>query len=135
MIAAQRTPPPERTERNPHPAAGLGWYHNRDGALAGVPRDAFFGAGAGHELLMVVPSLDLIVVRNGAALEADSGRGNFWGAALEFVFRPAAQMFAAAGFERTAAAESGNRRHQLRAGGLGGVFGDGQRQLADHLGR
>lgn len=95
MIGAQRTPAPERTERNPHPAAGLGWYHNLDGALAGVPRDAFFGAGAGHELLMAVPSLDLIVVRNGAALEADSGRGNFWGAALEHVFRPAAEIFAA----------------------------------------
>lgn len=96
MVGAQGTPTPERTERNPHPAAGLGWYHNRDGALAGLPRDAFFGAGAGHELLMVVPSLDLIVVRNGAALEANSGRDNFWGAALEAVFRPAAELFAGA---------------------------------------
>lgn len=93
-IGQQPTPAPERTETNPHPAAGLGWYHNLDGALAGVPRDAFFGAGAGHELLMVVPSLDLIVVRNGQALEAGSARNNFWGAALEHVFRPAAAMFA-----------------------------------------
>lgn len=96
MVGAQRTPPPERTERNPHPAAALGWYHNLDGALAGVPLDAFFGAGAGHELLMAVPSLDLIVVRNGAALEAGAGRSDFWGAALERVFRPAAEIFAPA---------------------------------------
>lgn len=94
MIGEQRTPSPERTESNPRPAAALGWYHNRDGALAGVPRDAFFGAGAGHELLMVVPSLDLVVVRNGAALEAIPGRENFWGAALTHVFRPAAALFA-----------------------------------------
>ena len=36
-----------------------------------APEDAFGGAGAGHQFLMVVPSLDLIVVRNGQRLDPD----------------------------------------------------------------
>src|SRR5262249_27840446 len=35
---------------------------------AGVPRDAYWGAGAGDQLLFVVPSLNLIMVRNGETI-------------------------------------------------------------------
>jgi hypothetical protein len=35
---------------------------------ARLPRDAFWGSGAGHQVLLVVPSLDLIAVRNGENL-------------------------------------------------------------------
>jgi hypothetical protein len=49
--------------------SGLGWWVNRraDGSrvLARAPDDAFWGLGAGGQFLLVVPSLDLIVVRNG----------------------------------------------------------------------
>jgi CubicO group peptidase (beta-lactamase class C family) len=52
---------------------GLGWWVNRapDGTRLwqSAPDDAFGGAGAGHQFLLVVPSLDLIVVRNGQRLE------------------------------------------------------------------
>lgn len=53
--------------------SGLGWWVNRE--LNGArhwptaPSDAFWGAGAGHQCLLVVPSLDLIVVRQGEALD------------------------------------------------------------------
>jgi CubicO group peptidase (beta-lactamase class C family) len=47
---------------------GMGFWTNADGRYPGLPRDTYYGAGAGDQLLIVVPSLDLIVVRNGAAL-------------------------------------------------------------------
>jgi CubicO group peptidase (beta-lactamase class C family) len=57
--------------------SGLGWWVNRnpDGTRFWpcLPPDAFYGAGAGHQFLLVVPSLDLIVVRNGESLEYGVG--------------------------------------------------------------
>src|SRR5262245_7744161 len=52
--------------------AGMGWWSNNDGTVASLPRDAFWGSGAGHQVLLVVPSLDLIVVRNGENLDPKS---------------------------------------------------------------
>lgn len=57
--------------------SGLGWWGNRnpDGSSfwSCLPPEAFYGAGAGHQLLLVVPSLDLIAVRSGDALDAELG--------------------------------------------------------------
>ena len=47
---------------------GMGWWTNAAGRYAKLPTDAVYGAGAGDQLLLVVPSLDLIVVRNGQTL-------------------------------------------------------------------
>ena len=47
---------------------GVGWWTNGDGRYEGMPRDAVWGAGAGHQILLVVPSLNLIAVRNGGEL-------------------------------------------------------------------
>ena len=33
-----------------------------------LPRDAFWGSGAGHQVVLVIPRLNLIAVRNGASL-------------------------------------------------------------------
>ncbi len=53
--------------------SGLGWWVNAvfDGhkLWKSAPEDAFRGAGAGQQFLLVVPSLDLIVVRNGEQLD------------------------------------------------------------------
>jgi CubicO group peptidase (beta-lactamase class C family) len=53
--------------------SGLGWWVNReaDGSRhwKAAPADAFWGAGAGHQFLLVVPSLHLIVVRFGSLLD------------------------------------------------------------------
>ncbi len=53
--------------------SGLGWWVNTgpDGTRLwkSAPEDAFGGAGAGQQFLLVVPSLDLIVVRNGDRLD------------------------------------------------------------------
>jgi len=82
------TPLPNRPAGNPNPASGLGWWTNFDGVWAKVPRDAFAGAGAGNQVLLVVPSLDLIVVRNGANLYDSSKGEGFWGGIERYLFNP-----------------------------------------------
>lgn len=52
---------------------GIGWWSNNERVYADVPRDAFWGSGAGHQVLFVVPSLNLIAVRNGDALAKVGG--------------------------------------------------------------
>lgn len=80
--------------------SGLSWWVNRtaDGSrvLAQAPDDAFWGLGAGGQLLFVVPSLDLIVVRNGSGLPRDV---NNLRAMERLVVNPVLDAF-----ERTAAA-------------------------------
>ncbi len=79
---------PDRPAGNPQPGSGLGWWTNFDGVWADVPRDAFAGAGAGNQILLVIPSLDLIIVRNGAPLgDASKGEG-FWGGLEKYLFNP-----------------------------------------------
>lgn len=70
------------------PASGLGWYSNARGAWPALPPDAFAGAGAGHQVLLAIPSLQLVVVRNGANLEPNLTDGRFWGAVYEHIFAP-----------------------------------------------
>ena len=80
------TPLPDRNQELERPASGLGWWSNFDGVWNKIPRDAFAGAGAGQEVLLVVPSLDLVVVRNGAAMSPDHRR--FWVDMEEYIFNP-----------------------------------------------
>jgi len=48
---------------------GMGWWTNSEGDLGNAPADAFSGQGAGHQIVFVVPSLNLIAVRNGSTLD------------------------------------------------------------------
>ncbi len=50
---------------------GMGFWTNADGRYPKLPRDAYYGAGAGDQLLLVVPSRNLIMVRNGETLAAE----------------------------------------------------------------
>jgi len=52
---------------------GMGWWTNAAGRYNRLPRDAYWGAGAGDQLLLVVPSLRLIMVRNGQTIEPGPG--------------------------------------------------------------
>src|SRR5262249_42894693 len=47
---------------------GMGFWTNADGRYPRLPKDTYYGAGAGDQLLIVIPSLNLIVVRNGETL-------------------------------------------------------------------
>jgi CubicO group peptidase (beta-lactamase class C family) len=46
----------------------MGWWSNNSGKYAKLPKDAVWGSGAGHQVVLVVPSLNLMVVRNGENL-------------------------------------------------------------------
>lgn len=82
------TPRPARAENDPAPGSGLAWWTNDDGVWSSVPRDAFAGAGAGHQVLLVIPSLDLVVVRNGGLLREANEPTPFWWAIEKYVFNP-----------------------------------------------
>jgi CubicO group peptidase (beta-lactamase class C family) len=86
VLRDQDMPRPPRSGTDPAPASGLAWWVNADGIWPEAPRDAFAGAGAQHQLIIVIPSLDLIVVRNGDAL-GDTVPG-FWGPVYERIVKP-----------------------------------------------
>jgi CubicO group peptidase (beta-lactamase class C family) len=44
---------------------GLLWWNNADGALDGVPRDAYWSWGLHDSLILVIPSLDVVASRTG----------------------------------------------------------------------
>jgi len=77
-----------RFEGNPIPGSGLCWYTNFDGVWKQAPRDAFAGAGAGNQILIVIPSLDMIIVRNGGNLY-DPDKGEFfWTGVEKYLLNP-----------------------------------------------
>lgn len=80
--------PSASRQADPHnPLCGLVWYTNEDGEWPAVPRDAFAGAGAQHQVLVAVPSLDLIVVRLGQRI-AGGRPDQFWAPAYETILAP-----------------------------------------------
>ena len=77
------TPPLSTLAGNPAP--GVGWHTNANGAFGSLPVDAFLAAGAGHQVLLVVPSLNLVVVRSGDPLGGPAWGPEYW-ARLETEF-------------------------------------------------
>lgn len=53
------------------PGTTIGGWTNFDGLWPEIPRDAFVAVGANHKVLLIVPSLDLIVVRLGGSLTGE----------------------------------------------------------------
>ena len=83
-------------------AAGGGWWLNVRGSWPAVPRDAFAGLGADHEAILVVPSIDLVMVRLGKALSPDpdkfssSFRDDLFDPLMHAVIGPSSRMRALA---------------------------------------
>lgn len=71
-------PKPDRSADAFAPGSGLAWYTNSDGVWPDVPRDAIAGAGAQHQVIVIVPSLDLVVVRNGNTIGGPGRGAGFW---------------------------------------------------------
>ncbi len=96
VVRYARTPLPGRPPGNPQPASGLGWWTNSDGVWNRLPRDAFAGAGAGNQVLLVIPSLNMIVVRNGSNLYDPDQNEGFWGGIEKYLFDPVMEAVTAA---------------------------------------
>ena len=64
--------PVRNAERYPEASKhyGLLWWNNGDGAIKGVPRDAFWSWGLYDSLIVVMPSLDMVVARAGQKASA-----------------------------------------------------------------
>lgn len=56
---------------------GLLWWNNSDGALAGVPRDAYWSWGLHESLILVIPSLDIVVARAGGSWPREAGGDHY----------------------------------------------------------
>ena len=69
-------------------APTLGWYCNHDGVWEYLPRDAFAGAGAQNQLLMVIPSLKMIIVRFGESLAKEVTDETFFRGAEIHLYNP-----------------------------------------------
>jgi len=50
---------------------GLLWWNNADGALASVPKDAYWSYGLHDSFIIVIPSLDIVVARAGSAWQGN----------------------------------------------------------------
>jgi CubicO group peptidase (beta-lactamase class C family) len=91
MVSYSGGPLPEGSDSF-EPAHGLCWVVNFDGVWPSVPRDAFLGnPGAGQQILIVIPSLELVAVRFGTAL-GDRG-DSFWSAVVEHLLNPLLKAF------------------------------------------
>ena len=72
---------------------GMGFWTNADGHYPKLPIDAYYGAGAGDQLLIVVPSWNLIMVRNGETLAPEPKNAKdvfaaFHDARVKILFEP-----------------------------------------------
>jgi len=67
---------------------GIGWWSNNQGGCASLPKDAFWGSGAGHQVVLVVPSLKLIAVRNGRALPKIAASDDYNRPMYKWLFEP-----------------------------------------------
>ncbi|HEU5079081.1 MAG TPA: serine hydrolase [Opitutaceae bacterium] len=65
-------------------AVNCGWWTNGQNRVPALPRDAFWAAGHGGQTLLVIPSLKLIMVRNGDRLSDEQNDD----ALANYVFTP-----------------------------------------------
>ena len=97
---------------------GIGWWSNNDGSYPELPRDAYWGSGAGHQIILVVPSLNLIAVRNGETMETVSGDPNAYHAPLRrYLFKPLVDAVIAAPVQKIEPASAHAATGGLDAGG------------------
>jgi hypothetical protein len=92
-------PRPDRGADHALPCCGLGFWVNsmKGGSWHSLPPDAFAGAGAGHQIVLVLPKLDMVVVRQGDGMGGDmscqsrdsaGGGVPYWEAFDALLFKP-----------------------------------------------
>jgi CubicO group peptidase (beta-lactamase class C family) len=104
-------PPPVNGVGLKEPSVGIGWWVNDPPFFPDLPRDAAISAGAGHRIVLIVPSWKLVAVRLGRSLGRAAWEGSFW----EDLERELLQPLAAAVQSPSQTLEAGGRGE---AGGL-----------------
>jgi CubicO group peptidase (beta-lactamase class C family) len=74
-----------------------GWRTNSDGAAGNLPAEAFWAAGAGHQIVLVVPSLNLIAVRYGEDLDPATSASDWDAPVRTWFFNPLIASVTSAG--------------------------------------
>lgn len=89
-LAISHASPPGMKRPLDEPSPGLGWWTNHDGTWSSLPDDAFAGVGIDHQLLLVIPSLDLVVVRFGNQLgeSRPNQDGDYYDDLEKYLFEP-----------------------------------------------
>ena len=59
---------------NPSSHYGVLWWTNVDGRMPEIPTDTFFASGKDESFIIVIPSLDIVVVRAGHTWRTDATR-------------------------------------------------------------
>lgn len=72
---------------------GLLWWNNGDGTMANVPTDAYWAWGLNENLIVVIPSLDVVAVRGGSSSWRSGWDGNY--SQIEPFIEPIAQSVSA----------------------------------------
>jgi CubicO group peptidase (beta-lactamase class C family) len=101
---------PSPSEGRSHPAPAICWWVNSNGAWPSLPLESFAAVGAGGQVLLVVPSLDLVMVRFGDSLGDAHWGPTLWDALENEMFRPLTMTMVAAGSPFTDASLYGGRR-------------------------
>jgi len=69
-------------------APGLCWWTHGPRTYSVIPRNSFYGAGAGGQLLLVIPHLQTIVVRNGSLIGKD-----IWDGLGDYLVKPLMEAY------------------------------------------
>ncbi len=88
MTAYAGMPLPDRTHSKSSVGMALAWWSNFDGTWPQVARDTFNGSGAGHQSVTIIPSLDLVLVRNGQAMTDDRPDAGYFGPPERYLLNP-----------------------------------------------
>lgn len=87
--------PPQRPRNADVPGMGLALWVNCDGFWPSLPQDAAVIAGSKHQIILLIPSLDVLVVRLGEGLGESSWFGDYWTALGSEFFEPLASALPA----------------------------------------
>ena len=110
MMAYGGLPPEPQLSPGRHPVSGgIGVWSNCDGYWSSLPRDAMLGLGGTHSFLLVVPSLDLVVVRMGGRLLKDKKEMAHWQVLDRIIFTPLSDAIMSPGTAAIAASCAGMR--------------------------
>ncbi len=70
------------------PPTGVGWFLNQEGFFPSLPTDAYIAAGTGHNVLLVIPGLRLLLVRTGRSLGKGFWEPLYWAELEQYLFAP-----------------------------------------------